>query len=55
MKSKHRKTATKKTSGVPPKKPSPQPGLMEFFANSPLAKFGIALKRKRDYGRKIQL
>lgn len=29
--------------------------LVEFFAESPLAKSGIKLKRPRDYGREVEL
>jgi hypothetical protein len=36
--------------------PEPQPqSLAQFFAQSPLAKAKINLKRKRDFGRKIEL
>jgi hypothetical protein len=41
------------------KGPVPQPrqqqSLVQFFAQSPLAKVTIDLKRKRDFGRKIDL
>ena len=29
--------------------------LVEFFAQSPLAKFGVELKREKDLGREIEL
>jgi prevent-host-death family protein len=30
-------------------------GLVEFFADSPLAKVSLGLERKPDYGRKVEL
>jgi hypothetical protein len=35
--------------------PSQPQGLVKFFAESPLAKAKIDLKRKRDLGRKVEL
>jgi hypothetical protein len=57
IKSDQRKTPVKKMSEAPapPKEATLQMGLVEFLANSPLAKFRVGLKRKRDHGRKIQL
>jgi hypothetical protein len=44
----------KKIKQAPARSSQPQ-SLVEFFAQSPLAKVKIDLRRKRDYGRKVKL
>jgi hypothetical protein len=53
--------AARKTSRKPQKRgqspdlPSKPNGLVEFFAESPLAKAKIELEREPDYGREVDL
>jgi hypothetical protein len=57
MKKRSPKRSLSKTGKLEPQthQPNQPQGLVKFFAESPLAKAKINLKRKRDFGRKIDL